>query len=199
MATDVRALMENIASRYDFRDKSVVHVGAGGGRLIGYATHARSVLAVDSDAEAVRRLGVALRERGLVSRFIVFKGTLTSVRARADVVFFEFCLHETEDPGAALGHARTLAPETLVVDHAPGSRWSWYCGEEAGVERAWQAVAGFPIARDETLMGAEQFHDYDELVAALGGRGEPALGRIAEFRGRQGLAIEMPYRIAVLR
>jgi len=198
MATDVRALMDNIAARYDFRDKSVIHVGAGGGRLIGYASGARSVLAVDADAEAVRRLGVALRERGLVSRFIVFKGTLASVRARADVVFFEFCLHGTEDPGAALGHARTLAPETLVVDHAPGSRWSWYCGEEAGVERAWQAVARFHIARDETLMGAEQFHDYDELLAALGGRGEPVPGRIAEFRGRQGLAIEMPYRIAVL-
>ncbi|HTT66888.1 MAG TPA: methyltransferase domain-containing protein [Gemmatimonadales bacterium] len=198
MATDVRALMENIASRYDFRDKSVIHVGAGGGRLAGYARDARSVLAVDSDAEAVRRLGVALREQGLVSRFIVFKGELASVRARADVVFFEFCLHETAEPGAALQHARTLAPETLVVDHAPGSRWSWYRGEEAGVERAWQAVGRLAVARDETLMGAEQFHDYDELLAAVGARGEPTLGRIAELRGRQGIAIQMPYRIALL-
>ncbi|HXY70718.1 MAG TPA: methyltransferase domain-containing protein [Gemmatimonadales bacterium] len=199
MATDVRALMDNIAARYDFRDKSVIHVGAGGGRLIGYARDARSVLAVDSDAEAVRRLGVALREQGLVSRFIVFKGDLASVRARADVVFFEFCLHEAADPGTALGHAKTLAPETLVVDHAPGSRWSWTCAEEGGVERAWAAVGGRAIASDETVMGAQQFHDYDELAAALAPRGEAALGRIAEYRGRQGIAIQMPYRIALLR
>lgn len=199
MATDVRALMDNIAARYDFRDKSVIHVGAGGGRLIGYATGARSVLAVDADAEAVRRLGVTLREQGLVSRFIVFKGELASVRARADVVFFEFCLHAAADPAAALQHARALAPETLLVDHAPGSRWSWTCGEETGVARLWEAASRFPVARDETVMGAEQFHDYDELAAAVGGRGEPALGRIAELRGRQGIAIPMPYRIALLR
>ena len=199
MATDVRALMDNVAARYDFRDKSVIHVGAGGGRLLDYATDARSVLAVDAAAEAVRRLGVALRERGLVSRFIVFKGELASVRARADVVFFEFCLHGSADPGAALQHATALAPETLLVDHAAGSRWSWYCGEEAGVARVWEVAGRFGIARDETVMGAEQFHDYDELLAAVGARGEPALGRIAEFRGRQGIAIPMPYRIALLR
>jgi hypothetical protein len=199
METDVRVLMENLQSCYDFRDKSVIHVGAGGGGLLGYATTARSVLAVDRDPEAVRRLGVALREQGLLSRVIVFKGDFASVRARADVVFFEFCLHAMADPDAALRHARTLAPETLVVDSALGSRWAWYLGEEAQVERSWEAVGRFPITRDDTFMGAEQFHDYNELLSRVRARGEPTLGRIEEFRGRQGLAIQMPYRIALLR
>lgn len=199
MATDIRALIDNLTAWYDFRDKSVIHVGAGGGQLIGYAGATRSVLAVDSDAEAVRRLGVALRERGLLSRFVVFRGAFEAVRARADVVFFEFCLHEIADPDAALRHARALAPEALVVDHAPLSRWSWYCGEEAKVERAWSAVARAGIVREETRMGAQQFHDYDELRAKVEPEGEPAIGRIEEFRTRQGIAIPMPYRMAVLR
>ena len=199
MATDLRTLMENIQHCFDFRDKSVIHVGAGSGQLVGYAAAARSVLAVDHDPEAARRLSVVLRETGLLSRFIVFRGDFAAVRIRADVVFFEFTLHEVADPDAALQHARTLAPETLVVDPAPGSRWAWTCGEEAKVERSWQAVGRCEISRDETFTGAQQFRDYAELLAKVGAQGEPTLGRIEEFRNRQGLAIPMPYRIALLR
>lgn len=199
MATDLRALMENVQRCYDFRDKSVIHVGAGGGQLVGYAAAARSVLAVDRDPEAIRRLGVVLREQGLLSRFIVFRGDFAAVRTRADVVFFEFTLHLVADPDTALRHAATLAPETLVVDPAPGSRWAWYCGEETKVERVWEAVGRLGISRDEIFMGAQQFRDYPELLAKVGALGEPTLGRIEEFRERQGVAIPMPYRIALLR
>jgi len=197
METDVNLLLENIGSCYDFRNKSVIHVG--GGQIVGYGAAARSVLAVDADPEGVRRLGVLLREKGLLSRFIVFKGDFLTVRARADVIFFPFSLHAMADPDAALRHARTLAPETLVVDAAAGSRWAWYCGEETGVERSWEAVGRFPIARDEAFMGAEQFHDYHELLVRVRALGEPTLSRIEEFKGRQGLAIKMPYRVALLR
>lgn len=199
METDVNLLLENIESCYDFRNKSVIHVGGGGGQIVGYGAAARSVLAVDADPEGVRRLGVLLREKGLLSRFIVFKGDFLTVRARADVVFFVFSLHGMADPDAALRHARTLAPETLVVDAAPGSRWAWYRGEETGVERIWEAVGRLPIARDDTFVGAEQFHDYDELLVRVRALGEPAISRIAEFKGRQGLAIKMPYRIVLLK
>jgi len=199
VATDIRALMENIQARYDFRDKSVIHVGAGGGQLVGYAVEARSVLAVDRDADAVRRLGVVLRERDLLKRFIVFRGDLATVRARADVVFFDFCLHEMADPDAALRHARTLAPELLVVDHALDSKWAWYCGEEAQLERGWAAVRPLGLSRDETAMGAQQFRDFDELATVVAALGQPTLSRIEELRGRQGIAIPMPYRIVLLR
>ena len=198
MESDIQTLMENVESCYDFRNKSVIHVAAGGGQLVGYGAAARSVLAVDADPEGARRLGVLLREKGLLSRFIVFKGDFLSVRARADVVFFEFALHRMADPADALRHARTLAPETLVVDAAPGSRWAWYMGDETGVERSWEAVDRQRVARDDSFMGAEQFRDYDALLVRVRPRGEPAIGRIEEFRGRQGIAIQMPYRIALL-
>ena len=199
MATDVRALLDNIQSVYDFRDKSVIHVGARGGELMGYAASARSVLAVDASPDAARRLGVRLREQGLLSRCIVFRGDFGAVRARADVVLFAFCLHAMHDPEAALRHARALAPETLVVDFAPGCRWAWYRGEDQRVEAGWAAAGRAGITRDDTFMGAEQFRDYPELLAVLQSRGEPSLGRIAELAGRQGIAIQMPYRIALLR
>jgi hypothetical protein len=197
--SDIQTLMENVGSCYDFRNKSVIHVGAGGSQLVGYGAAARSVLAVDADPEGARRLGVLLREKGLLSRFIVFKGDFLTVRARADVVFFEFSLHRMADPDAALRHARTLAPETLVVDAAPGSRWAWYTGEDAAVQRSWEAVGRLPVSRDDTFMGAEQFRDYDSLLVRVRPRGEPAVARIEEFRGRQGLAIQMPYRVALLK
>ena len=199
MESDIQTLMENIESCYDLRNKSVIQVAAGGGQLVGYGAAARSVLAVDADPEGVRRLGVLLREKGLLSRFIVFRGEFLTVRARADVVFFEFALHRMADPDAALRHAKTLAPETLVVDAALGSRWAWYLGEETGVERTWEAVGRQRIARDDAFMGAEQCRDYSDLLGRVRPRGEPTLGRIEEFRDRQGIAIPMPYRVVVLR
>ena len=199
MQSDIQTLMENVQSCYDFRNKSVIHVAAGDGQLVGYGAAARSVLAVDADPEGVRRLGALLREKGLLSRFIVFQGAFLAVRARGDVVFFEFSLHRMPDPDAALRHARSLAPETLVVDAAPGSRWAWYTGDDAAVERSWEAVGRLSVAREDSFTGAEQFHDYDALLARVRPRGEPAIGRIEEFRGRLGLAIQMPYRVTLLK
>jgi len=110
MATDIEAIIRNIESCYDFTGKSVIHVGAGGGQFVGYAAKTRKVLGVDPDPDAVERLKQAIREKGLESRFSALQGDILTVTARADVVFFEFCLHEIADPGAALRHARTLAP-----------------------------------------------------------------------------------------
>ena len=50
MATDLDTILRDIERCYDFGGRSVIHVGAGGGQLIGYARNARSVLGVDTDA-----------------------------------------------------------------------------------------------------------------------------------------------------
>ena len=105
MATDIGAILDNLTSFYDFSNKEVVHVGAGGGQLIGYAGNCRSVLGVDPDPDAVARLETALHEMGLEERFSVVQCEFATVSAEADVVFFEFCLREMEDPEAALDHA----------------------------------------------------------------------------------------------
>ena len=198
MATDIAAIVRHLEAFYDFRGKTVLHVGAGGGQFIGYAARASRVVGVDPDAEAVDRLKAAICAAGLQDRFHALQADLMTVTEKADVVFFEFCLHEIADPAAALRHAHTLAPQILIVDPAPGSRWAWYCAEEEKVVESWAVVDRFPPARAARFLGKQIFHDYGELAAKIGMLGEPTLTRIAEFRGRTDFAIAMPYRMALL-
>ena len=65
MPTDLGLIIGNLTAFYDFSHKIVVHVGAGGGQLIGYAAACQQVLAVDKDAAAVRRLQQEIAEQGL--------------------------------------------------------------------------------------------------------------------------------------
>jgi hypothetical protein len=198
MATDIAAIMRDLESCYDFAGRSVIHVGAGGGQLIGYAGRARDVLGVDPDAAAVERLKAALHDRGLEARFRVEQSDVQSVSAHADVVFFEFCLHEIVDPLTALRHARTLAPEVLVVDPAPGSQWAWHLCEAEKVLRGWAAAERFPRSLDRTFTGVQRFHDHAELLAKVQVLGECVVRRVREFEGRHDFTIDMPYRVMLL-
>ncbi len=199
MAADIDAIIRSIDSCYDFTGKSVIHVGAGGGQFVGYAARTRAVLAVDTDAAALERLQAALREKGLADRFTAVHGDIVTLTARADVVFFEFCLHEIPDQRAALRQARTLAPEILVADHAPGSAWAALMGEDGMVQRGWAAAEELGLAVDRTFPGAQRFHEYGELRDKIGGLGEAVMRRIEEFRERRDFTIDMPYRVALAR
>jgi hypothetical protein len=199
MAADITAILHDIESCYDFAGKSVIHVGAGGGQFIGYAGRARSVLGVDPDADALERLRTAIRQRGLEDRFRTVHGDLLSLKTRADVVFFEFCLHEIVDPVTALRHARSLAPEMIVADHAPGSPWAWHMCEAEKVLRGWTAVERFERVLDRTFPGLQRFHDHAELVAKVGSLGDCVVRRVREYEERRDFTIDMPYRVAVLR
>jgi hypothetical protein len=198
VAIDIEAIIRNIESCFDFTEKSVIHVGAGGGQFVGYASRARKVLGVDPDSGAVERLKNVVHEKGLEGRFSVLQGDILSVVARADVVFFEFCLHEIEDPRSALRHARTLAPETLVIDPAPGSSWAWYLCEAEKVRRGWAAAEELPLALDRRFEGTQYFHDHAELLAKVQVLGEAVIRRVQEFAGRTNFTIDMPYRVALL-
>jgi precorrin-6B methylase 2 len=198
MATDIAVVLGNLTAFYDFRDKSVVHVGAGGGQFVGYAVKARRVVAVDPDEVAVARLQTAIAALGLGDRFTVRRAGFEDVVDRADVVFFEFCLHEMPDPGAVLGHARTLAPETLVIDHAPDSRWAWYTAETEKAGRSWAAVEQVGIRREQQFSGWQHFGDGEALLQKVEMLGEPAVSRAKAHAGSTPIEIPMSYRIAVL-
>ncbi len=198
MATNIPQIVANLAAFYDFSDKTVVSVGAGGGQLVEYARPARRVIAVDQDEAAMRRLAARLRECGLVDRFTLVTGDFLAVRPSGDVVLFEFSLHEMAEPERALSHARELAPDVLVIDHAPVSRWSWYAAEEGSVEAAWKAVERESIRRQENVEGFQSFHDYAELEAKLAPQGPKSLERIGIHRGKKAISIPMPYRLALL-
>jgi SAM-dependent methyltransferase len=198
VATDIAMVIANLTSFYDFKDKSVVHVGAGGGQLVGYAVNARQVVAIDPDAEAIARLRPAIEALGLGGRFTIRQAEFESASDLADVVFFEFCLHEMADPDAALRHARTLAPEALVLDHVPESRWTWHTAETSKTERSWAAVERAGIRADRRFHGRQLFANVEALVTRLASLGEPAVSRARALGDATGIDIEMIYRVAVI-
>ena len=198
MATDIQQIVRNLWNFYDFTDRIVVSVGAGGGQLVEYARPASRVIAVDRDAAALARLTARLLECGLSDKFTLVASDLLDVRPRGDVLLFEFCLHEMAEPERALAHARELAPDVVVIDHAAGSRWSWCAVEDGEVEAGWRAVDRGAIRRQETVEAFQQFADYAELEAKLASQGPESRKRIGPYRGQRAISIPMPYRLALL-
>jgi predicted RNA methylase len=198
VATDVRQIVADLVGFYDFTDKVVVDVGAGGGQLVEYARTARRVIAVDRDEAAIERLAARLHECGLADRFTLIQDDFLSVRTAGDVVLFEFCLHEMAEPERALGHAGELARDVLVIDHAPSSRWSWYAAEDDDVKAAWRVVERAAIRRRQEVGAFQHFQEFAELEAKLASRGPTSLERIVRHRGDKNISIPMPYRMALL-
>jgi SAM-dependent methyltransferase len=198
MATDVGEIVGSLVQFYDWTDRSVVEVGAGGGQLIEFARAARRVVAVDKHTAGVARLRARVREVGLEDRFTVLTDDFLAVRPAGDVVLLEFCLHQMPDPARALQHALSIAADVVVIDHAPGSRWSWYAGEDELVEAAWAAVAAVGVRRRAAASGRQRFRDFDELAARLAAQGPTSRARIEELRGRADIEVPMPYELALV-
>jgi SAM-dependent methyltransferase len=198
VTTDTRAIVQHLAAFYDFAGRLVLDLGAGGGQLAGYARDARAVIAVDVDRQALDRLAARLRELGLADRFTLVADDLLDVTATADVVLLEFCLHQMADPDRALRHARGLAPDVLVLDHAPGSSWSGAAAEVGLVQSAWDAVARQTVRRERSVEAWQRFGDHEELAAKLAGCGPESEDRIRQYRGQTMISIPMPYRMALL-
>ena len=198
MATDIQAIIDNLVAFYDFTGRRVIHVGAGNGQLIGYAPRARSVLGVDCDAVAVARLRIDVEEMNLQDRFTVTHGDFLSVSQQADVVFFEFCLHEMSGHDQVLAHARSLAPEIVVLDHLPDSRWAWHTCETEKAECSWEALRSMVVTREASFGATQWFADHAELHERVAPLGPAAVERAAALAGRSNIEIEMTYAAALV-
>ncbi len=198
MATDIAAVLANLLGFYRFEGKSVIAVGAGGGQLAEYGRAARSVIAVDRDGAALAALAERVRALDLEDRFTLLERDVMALDLRADVVLFEFVLHEIPDPGAALAHAATLAPDVVVIDHAPGSPWAHATDETEKVAASWRAVEARGVRRRSDHDAVQRFASHDELVRKVGGQGAEALRRAERWRGRTAIEIPMTYAVALL-
>jgi len=199
MVTDVGRILDNLLAFYDFGGKTVVAVGAGGGQLAGYSRPAKRMIAVDRDPAAMDKLKEASQRLGLSDRFEYWSGDFCTCERQGDMVLFEFCLHEMDDPAAALGRAMILAPETVVIDHAPGSAWIYYGAEEDKVERSWRVVEAFPIIRRTGYATEQRFRNFRELHEKVSSQGDESLRRIEKFRGQSNIVIPMSYALALIR
>lgn len=198
MAADYKKMVADLLAFYDFRDKLILTVGAGGGQLIEYGRTARKVLALDSDAAALDKLRENLGIAGLEDRFEPVLGDFFAVELKADVVLFEFSLHEMADPAAAVERARDAAPEVVVFDHGPGSEWAFYTAEEVKVVRSWAALGRAPVKKIRMYEGTQIFPGYEELYQKVKGQGEISLARIEKYRGRTGIRIPFSYGLALI-
>jgi predicted RNA methylase len=198
MAVDMRKVVEYLRGFYDFTDRVLIAVGAGGGQFLDVYREAKRILAVDNDPEALRRLGEAVAARSLEGRVELVQADFYEVTSPAEVVLFEFSLHEMSDPAKALLHARSLAPEVVVFDHAPGSEWTHYTVEEEKVRRSTEAVERCGIKRRSTFRGEHRFEDHAELLARVASQGPTAVARIARFREQRRIVIPLVYGAALL-
>jgi 2-polyprenyl-3-methyl-5-hydroxy-6-metoxy-1,4-benzoquinol methylase len=196
--TDLGLIVANLTSFYDFRRKAVVHVGAGGGQLMGYASLSRRVTAVDKDEAAIRRLEQRIQELALEDTVSVVHADFQAVEPRGDVVLLEFCLHEMPEPHIVIERARALAPDVVVIDHLPNSPWAWYANEEAEMARAWEAVAAAGTRRRCSYQARQCFATYGELRDKLSSLGEESRKRVGSLRDQTAIEIPMPYGIALL-
>ena len=198
MAADYEQMVQNIRQFYSFSGKKVLAVGAGGGPLTDLVLEARKLIVIDKDSAAIRQWEARVIADGLQSRVDIVHADFCETSPRGDVVYFEFCLHEMNDPGQALRHAFTLAPEVLIFDHLPDSEWAFHAAEEDKVRRSTDALAEFTCARHQAFRTEQRFPQYQQLLDKVSCQGEVALERAERYRGMTEIAIPMTYGLTLL-
>ncbi len=199
MATDYARLAKNLGCFYDFTGKVVLFIGAAGRQLLDPATPTRKLIAIDKDAEALRRLNAQIGAQGLQDSVEVIAASFEEVKLRGDTVYFEFCLHEMDDPEKALIHAKSLAPDIVVYDHSPDSEWIYYGAEENKVARSAAVMAHFGIRRRQAFHAEQRFANYNELLAKVRPQGPLAIDRAQRFAGATtDIVIPMSYELNLL-
>jgi hypothetical protein len=170
LAVDYSMLSRDLRHFYDFTNKTVLFVGAGGRQLFDPAIQARKLIAIDKDIEALRELKASVANQKLQDSAEVIASNFMDIAISGDVVYFEFCLHEMADPHAALVHAGSLAPDIVVFDHLPGSDWSFYAAEENKVLCSTDAMHRYGVRICKTFQTEQRFRDYPELNVKLSAR-----------------------------
>jgi hypothetical protein len=198
LATDYAKLTENLSRFYDFTGKVVLFIGAAGRQLLDPATDTRKLIAIDQEIEALQRLKEYLVAKGLQDSLEVVGASFDEVTRHGDTVYFEFCLHEMDDPGKALIHAKSLASDIVVYDHSPGSEWIYHGAEENKVSRSSAVMEQFGIRRRQTFQAEQRFGNYTQLLAKVSPQGPLAIERAQQFAGATDIVIPMSYELNLL-
>ena len=198
MAADYKQMEQHLRQFYDFSGKEVLAVGAGFGKLIDLAREAKKLIVIDKDSVAIRQWEARVAAEGLQDRVDLIHADFCETSPRGDVVYFEFSLHEMNDPGQALRHALKLAPEVLIFDHLPDSEWVFHGAEEDKVRRSTDAMSDFACTRRQAFRTEQRFQDYQQLLEKVSCQGEVALERAARYRAATEIAIPMTYGLSLL-
>lgn len=198
MAADYPKMMAQLRSFYNFNGKVVLFVGAGGGQLLDPSVKPKKLIAIDHDSAALAELEKRVAAKGMQGSVEIICAKFEDVTRSADAVYFEFCLHEMDDPLEALKHAHRMAPDIVVYDHSPGSEWIYYGAEEDKVSRSAQVMAQYGIRRSESYRTDQRFGDFGELLAKVSPQGPVAIERAQRFVGATNVVVPMDYVLTLL-
>lgn len=198
MATDVKTIIANLLSFYDFENQTVISVGAGGGQFVEYARNAQKVYAVDNNKEALNKLNDSLIKANLADKFTLIHAEFEQVNLTGDVVLFEFCLHEMKDAEVAIKRALTMAPVVLISDHLPHSEWAFIVGEKQKVTNSWNAIEKFNLRKSQEYNTIQYFSNYEELYQKVKGEGDEVIKLISKFLDQTCFEIPMSYRFVLI-
>ena len=198
MAVDASTIVKNLLSFYDFKDKTIISVGAGGGQFIEYARNAKKVYAVDNDKTALNRLNDNLIKANLEDKFTLIHSEFENIKLSANVILFEFCLHEMKDPKATIDQALTMADDIMISDHWPDSEWAYLVDEKEKVINSWSALNSYEFKKIQRYNTVQKFIDYEELFRKVKGQGERTIKRIEKYVNQKNYEIPMSYGFALI-
>jgi hypothetical protein len=198
MPLDRKPLTASLHSFYDIAGKVVLCVGAGSGQLLDPNILTARTILIDRDRQSLAGANRSSATKAAPESRTTVVSDFGDVHIRGDVVYFEFCLHEMDDPQKAINHARTLAPDVVVFEHAPGSEWTFHAAEEEGVCRAAHALSQFPIKCRQSVYAEQTFKDHAELVAKLSSQGDLAIERAIRFAGETDIVIPTTCTLVLL-
>ena len=177
--------------------KSVLIVGAGGGKLFGYTDSARKVYALDCNNKALDKLKevIPLDEQG--NKYELMCDYFENVNTKVDIVIFEFSLHEIPDTDNALKHAKNLAKRVIVAEHASDSELICLAQEDQNVKKVEEGLKRFEIKKVNEYVTGKEFRDIDDLKIKLGYNVNDNVPRVFEsYKNKTNYIVEMKYRIS---
>ena len=195
---NIEAIINNLKEFYSLKDKIITHVGIGGGILVGYTKDAREVIATDNNAEILKPLTEKLIHVKLEKKFTIILTDYNKFTVSTDTTFFEFCMHEMENPYDTVLQAKGLSSTVLIADHGINSEWAYYTCETEKIENSWKEIEKFKIIKRERFEEYQIFNSYEEIYNKLSVLGEESIGRIKEFEGKTDFKIRMPYEICLI-
>jgi hypothetical protein len=198
LATDYAKLTENLCRFYDFTDKVVLYIGAAGRQLLDPAARTKLLIAIDKDVAALQELRANVAASGLRDSVEVVGANFNEVTLQGDVVYFEFCLHEMDDPEETLRHGKSLAPDIVVYDHSVGSEWIFFGAEEDKVAHSSAIMERYGIRRREKYEAEQRFESFAELLAKVSPQGPLAIERARRFEEAKDIVIPMSYELNLL-
>lgn len=198
MLKDPNRIINNLLEFYDFKDKILLSVGAGGGQFIAYARFAKHVIAVDNDSKALKTLAQKIKNQHLEDKFTLIHSDFMNIKEKADVILFEFCLHEMDNHQKVLNHAKKLSRDIIISDHDIKSEWAYIGNETEKSIISWNIISKNIVIKKRQYSTIQTFNSYNDLYNRIKEQGDISINRIKIFKNKKDIEIIMRYNFALL-